>query len=96
MLPTRVQELHQPFDASSCNLSVINAIDDPSQQQFSVFPNPVDNEFNVKGDWNNATFAVIDATGRTALLGNLNAVQTTVSVASLPSGIYFLEIAENV
>lgn len=55
-----------------------------------IFPNPTADVLNIVLPSGNATYSMVDATGRTVLNGNLNSLRSTVEVASLTPGAYSL------
>ena len=59
----------------------------------SVFPNPIDNQINIIQNSNKILDVYIfDVTGKLILQSNANYRSNTINVASLGSGIYFLQI----
>lgn len=86
-------ELHQLYDNSTCNLSVINGLEEEQENDWNVYPNPFENEFVVSKGWNGSSdYLVFDAMGRTILSGVLTATQTVISTSAFPSGVYLLEV----
>jgi hypothetical protein len=90
------QELHQYFESSNCDLSVINGLDESSESTISAFPNPFQDQVTISGDWSpGTTFCLVDATGRRVLSGVLNADNQTVGATALPRGMYLLEVRDD-
>ena len=88
-------ELHEYFDFSTCNLSVINSVEEESANSISVYPNPFSNQITVSGDWNSGSqFFIFDATGRLILNGALNANSQSITTNQLPVGMYLLEVRD--
>lgn len=87
------EELHQPFNNSGCNLSLVNSVSNADKDSFNVFPNPFENDFVVTADEIPfATFIVFDSMGRSVKSGALNETQNRVTTSDLQSGVYLLEI----
>ena len=62
----------------------------------SVFPNPIDNQINIIQNSNKILDVYIfDVTGKLILQSNANYRSNTINVASLGSGIYFLQICND-
>ena len=86
-------EYHQLYDFSSCNLSVINAVDETETNSILVYPNPFADELSLSGDWLAGTeYSVIDATGRLVLSNRLNGTSNAIQTAMLSKGVYLLKI----
>ena len=86
-------EYHQLYDFSSCNLSVINDVDEAETNSFLAFPNPFVNELSLSASWlAGAEYSIIDATGRLVLSDVLNATSNSIQVSSLSKGVYLLRI----
>ncbi|MCF8278371.1 MAG: T9SS type A sorting domain-containing protein [Flavobacteriales bacterium] len=87
------EEIHQYFDFSTCNLSVINGIEEEMDHSLTAFPNPFNDQITVSGDWNSkAQYSVLDALGRTILSGSLNSNLQVINTTELSNGVYFLQI----
>jgi len=88
-------ELHQYFDSSICNLSIINSIQEESAEAISVYPNPFANQITIAGEWESGSqFSIFDATGRAVLNGVLNSNNKTIGTNQLSKGVYFLEVRD--
>jgi hypothetical protein len=86
-------ESHQYFDFSTCNLSLINGIDDEAKNEISVYPNPFQDQITVAGEWKSGSqFNIYDAAGRMVLNGVLNSNNQTISTSQLSKGVYLLEV----
>ncbi len=61
-----------------------------------LFPNPAKNSINVElsNIEQPLTSRILDATGRTLWMGNLEAGQNAVNISSLPAGLYYLAIVK--
>jgi YD repeat-containing protein len=60
--------------------------------EVSVYPNPVTDVLTVSGVQAGVTLTVVSLSGHTVLRQTLADTQTTLSVSSLPSGIYFVTV----
>ena len=65
-----------------------------SQNEFSIFPNPVENELTIQSTSNNniQSIKVIDMSGRICLQNNTNSSNIVLNTSSLLKGIYLVEI----
>jgi hypothetical protein len=65
--------------------------------QISLYPNPVVSVLNVNINSNliNQPYAIIDGLGRVVLKGKLNEVESTINVAQLSKGIYYIKLSDN-
>ena len=59
-----------------------------------LYPNPAVEEIFIHAD-HAARYRVLDLTGKTMLSGTLRDGRSTVSVARLPHGLYFLELSDD-
>lgn len=65
------------------------------QIDLKAFPNPIADELTIEAtitNDNKLTFILVDALGRTALIGNLNSSKTTINTSNLEKGFYSLSI----
>lgn len=62
------------------------------ETEFSVYPNPTNNELNISVE-NNSTIKLLDLTGK--LINTSNSSMTTWDVSNLENGIYILSIENN-
>ena len=86
-------ELHELYDDSNCNLSLINSVMEEDNQQFEVFPNPFNDEFSVVLEGNSpAAISVFDAQGRSVLEDNWRGSKVVLRTDGLPSGMYLLVV----
>ena len=71
--------------------------DDFALSQISLYPNPVVSVLNVNINSNliNQPYAIIDGLGRVVLKGKLNEVESTINVAQLSKGIYYIKLSDN-
>ena len=77
------------FLSCVCNSKLITGL--LALLHFTIYPNPVTNEFYVKGAKNNTPFSIVNNVGQTVLSGQhqfSKPIQTTI----LSNGIYFLKI----
>jgi len=94
-LATCGDESHQYFDFSTCDLSLINSVDEEVENEISVYPNPFQEQISISGQWKSGSeFFIFDATGRTVLNGILNPSSKTISTNQLPNGVYLLEVRD--
>jgi hypothetical protein len=79
------------FVAFEITASELTAIDDPAQNQFSVYPNPVGDFITVISPSDNTTtFSLIDLSGKTVFKSAVNIESSnTFDVSQLPQGMYF-------
>lgn len=78
--------------------SLYTDIQESEQEEFVLFPNPVEDVLNVSFDRTfMATLRVLDVTGREFAQEVITVSGETgvLDVSSLPSGMYFLEVMEN-
>jgi hypothetical protein len=63
-----------------------------------IFPNPAGNELFIRStaalNNGNMKYKIIDRTGKTLTVGNLNVPETSVDLTALPANIYLLEIVD--
>jgi hypothetical protein len=74
--------------------SVQNIIED----DFTVFPNPTTGEvqLNIPDQLIGNKYTLLDATGRVVLTDKIRSASTTLSLESLPAGVYMLHAGESV
>ncbi len=86
-------ENHVAYDFNTCNLSLINSIEDEVAESITIYPNPFQNELNIWGDWKEGdSFQIIDGLGRTVLNGAFQSHAQIISTESLIPGLYLFEI----
>ena len=63
---------------------------------FSVYPNPAQNQLQVKAgiELMNASYSILDNTGRTVLTGQLTSENTVIELSGLSNGTYFLNVGD--
>lgn len=87
------EDNHQVYDFSSCNLSVINTVEEMDESNVSMaYPNPFEDVLNLTAKSGNTGYQLFDALGRKMLSGTLTIGFNEITSARLPSGVYFLEI----
>lgn len=95
-LDTDVQNLHAIYN-SSLNQCLTTGIKEQNlQTQFKIAPNPTNGILNISGSLKNTTLRieVIDALGKILLLEDHKEFnQTSINIAHLSSGIYFLKLS---
>ena len=75
-----------------------NGIDEPSENQFNVYPNPTDGVLvietqsiaSLKGD----TYRICNLMGQVLLQGQITAETQRIDVTALPQGMYFITVGE--
>lgn len=60
--------------------------------KLSVFPNPAKDELTIQLPVNMKSIVILDMTGREVKFFNANSMNTTVDIASLQQGIYFVNV----
>jgi hypothetical protein len=62
------------------------------ENDFTVFPNPTAGEvqLNIPDQLIGNNYTLLDATGRTVLTDQFRSASTTLSIESLPAGVYML------
>ena len=80
------------FDASALSVQLIK------ENEFTLFPNPTVGEvqLNISEDFIGTPYTLSDATGREVLSGTLRDKNTTLSLDSLPAGVYMLRCAGHI
>lgn len=75
---------------SDCSLG----IDEPNVQTLvQIYPNPVENEFNVVAPANTfESYTLLDMTGKMIVSGTLSQAQSAISIATLSEGMYLLHL----
>ena len=68
-----------------------------SNNVFSVYPNPTNNQINVKTDVKllGSVYIVYDNTGKLVLTGKINSENTVIELVNLSDGIYLFSVGEN-
>ena len=64
---------------------------------FSVYPNPVKSQINVKADAKllGSVYTIYDNVGKVVLFGKINSENTVVELGNLSGGIYLFSVGEN-
>jgi hypothetical protein len=57
-----------------------------------IFPNPVQDQLNISSQFPIVDFEVLDMQGRVMMTENVGGFQDSISMASLPSGMYMLRL----
>lgn len=77
-------------------LEMVTSVNDITQNTFSFFPNPVNNVLNIKSENTIEQISITDMSGRTIkTINSNNTKQTSIDVADLTSGIYFVQVVSN-
>lgn len=86
-------ETHQLYDDSNCNISLMNSIDEEDEADFSVYPNPFNNELNVVlNSIDRAAVSIFDSQGKLILTENVVGSNSMIRTDQLPKGIYLLDV----
>lgn len=85
------------FDLNDKWFSVKNApasVANVNTNDFSIFPNPIENELTINSTSNNQIISVkiIDMSGRVCMQSNTNSLNVKLNTSSLLKGIYSVEI----
>ncbi len=72
-------------------------INEASQNQFKVYPNPATNQINVQINQSmiGSSYTITDQIGKTVLSGKLNTEKTTIELGDLSGGIHLFSIGNN-
>jgi hypothetical protein len=72
------------------------SINEHTQTLFSIFPNPAQNDINIKADARliGSKFIIYDNTGRTVLNGKINSENTRIELGNLSGGVYLFSVGE--
>ena len=90
-----------PFSPSYDDLGSVVALpfvlstDEFKTNEFNVFPNPTNNNWNVKSTQNINSIQVYDVLGKQVLTLNPNTQDAIINASTLHSGIYFARINSN-
>lgn len=80
------------FAAGPCSTA---SVDEVTQMAVSVYPNPAKNSISIESNENLAAYEIRSITGQLLLKGLLKAKQNTLSVESLSTGVYILNLMGN-
>lgn len=85
--------------SNSVSLTVIDnsgISNNPEQNLFSIFPNPTQNEINIKADPKviGSRYFIYDNTGKIINTGTINAELTLIELGTLSNGIYLIRVGE--
>ena len=87
-----VRSGNESLYGSEC-LSVVKAEEPLTKSSVRVFPNPASDNIHIDlGEANECLIRILDTSGRVVLWQNFNGQDLTVSMAKIPSGLYFLEL----
>ncbi|MFZ4400496.1 MAG: T9SS type A sorting domain-containing protein [Bacteroidales bacterium] len=72
-------------------------INEASQNQFKVYPNPASSQINVQINQSliGSSYTITDQIGKTVLSGKLNAEKSIIELGDLSGGIYLFSIGNN-
>lgn len=77
-------------------LSIIESVNELSQNNFSFYPNPASNVLNINSENNLEQVSITDMSGRTIkTINNSNTNQLKVDVADFKAGVYFIQVVSN-
>ena len=82
---------------SSIGCGTVGINENSSSNIFSVYPNPANNQINVKTDAKllGSVYIVYDNTGKLVLTGKINSENTVIEFGNLSDGIYLFSVGEN-
>jgi hypothetical protein len=82
---------------SSIGCGPVGINESNSRNVFSVYPNPANNQINVKTDTKflGSVYVVYDNTGKLVLTGKITSENTVIELGNLSAGIYLLSAGEN-
>lgn len=82
---------------SSIGCGPVSINESNSLNVFSVYPNPANNQINVKTDakFLGSVYVVYDNTGKLVLTGKITSENTVIELGNLSAGIYLLSAGEN-
>lgn len=81
---TKMVEVEQLFS--------VGIDEETAEPTFSVYPNPANQTIFVNSSQTDAHFSIVDLLGKVLKTGALEKERNAVSIANLPSGIYFIRI----
>jgi hypothetical protein len=82
---------------NSIGCGTVGINESASSSVFSLFPNPANNQINVKTDVKllGSVYVVYDNTGKLVLTGKINSENTVIEFGNLSNGIYLFSVGEN-
>ena len=75
---------------NSCSLTTSIPDIKVSENDIDIFPNPVVNQFTIKGSLQLSQVEILDATGQIQQTVNISLNSFTVDISELPNGLYFI------
>jgi hypothetical protein len=80
-------------DTSACANVIPTGVNNiATTQEYNVYPNPAHNEVYVESARASGAYKITDQLGRVVLQGSISGNRTSISVAELSTGLYFLSI----
>ena len=73
-------------------IELLVGINDHPFGELTIYPNPVSGQLNINKINTNASYSLVDISGRKVLKGYLNSGDNNISVEKLQNGVYFLTI----
>lgn len=67
-------------------------LDEKETTTYSVFPNPANNQLNIKGNFNNTKIEICNAIGQKIYSNKINSVNLLIDISEFDNGIYFVNI----
>ena len=87
-------------DCDEVYQQIHNGLDEPTETQFSIYPNPTDGVLVVEtchgASQPASTYRITNLTGQTVLTGNLTSENQRIDVSALPQGMYFITVGGEV
>ena len=85
-------------DCDEVYQQIHNGLDEPTETQFSIYPNPTDGVLVVEtchgASQPASTYRITNLTGQTLMTGSIDGEQQRIDVSGLPSGMYFISVGE--
>lgn len=77
---------------NSCSLTTSIKDIKVSENNISIFPNPVVNQFTIRGSLQQYNIAILDATGQIQRTFNNIENSATINISDLPNGVYIIKV----
>lgn len=78
------------------NIISTDISNNPDENDIKIFPNPAQNELNINfiGDYYKLNYYISDISGKEILSGMINQKLSTINIASLSKGLYFIRLTD--
>jgi hypothetical protein len=77
---------------NNCNLSTQISEVDRAPSDYSIYPNPTQQQFTVTTTQPNQTLQIFDIEGRIVFTQNINGTATTINISNMASGVYVVGV----